>query len=62
MGTAAKQEGGSGLQCSQGGSRQRSGEDQPAEADPVQALREARTQRPGANENETSGPFTNWIQ
>ena len=62
MGTAAEQEGGSELQRGQGGSGQRSGADQPAEADLVQALGEAGTQRSGANEDETFGPFSDWIQ
>ena len=62
VGTAAEQEGRSELQRGQGGCGQRCREDQPAETDPVQALREAGTQRPGANEDETFGPFSHWIQ
>lgn len=62
VGTSAEQEGRPELQRGQGRSGQCCREDQSAEADPVQAIREAGTQRPGANTHETSGPFTNWIQ
>lgn len=62
VGTAAEQEGRSGLQWGQRGSGQCGREDQPAETDPVPALGEARTKRPGANEDETLGSFSNWIQ
>lgn len=62
MGTAVEQEGGSEFQRVQRGTRQCGREDQPTETDSFQALREAGTQRTGADKDETFGPFSKWIQ
>lgn len=62
MGTAAEPERRPRVKRGQRGSRQRSGEDHSAEADPVPAFGATGAERFGADEDEALGSFSDWIQ